>query len=730
MAPKSTMEPLDLFRTSNSKKMRQTDRRKGCHRYESLSRLCRKRFFRRRFKLVLDSHILIKNSPFTEYEKIGKRVPYIENLEEIEQQLDPESILEMIQPGKPIKSTGNELRTCCPVHKGDGAENFCINKDTKLWCCHSNGCEGKGLINLYMKSEDITHLPKAVDELARRFPIEVRYKKDKNYTREDVMQCWETASYNGKDTYFLKKKLKPPTIAKFGKNPNGYYSTLIPYNDVDGNCRYILSISGKGKFQYKISENISGAFATLGQLGDCEFYVGEGIATAQTVSIADNTQIPTVSCGSKNNMFPVVKAIKRKYPRSKPIILVDNDASGDALKEALKVKKEFPETTLRMPLFEGMTVEGDKKPSDFNDLISKCGQPLEVVKRQLQQVYTPEIQEDITTQTEEGDLFSKIGSLYKDPNLPDKLRNRSYRQFEEEHKKLFAGGGLSLGLQPIDSKLFFGKSDFVIVQGMSNHGKSSLMLWMLFKFLLESQNNKHNPMCIYLTYESSPLAVEAKLQNLLSHSFEGETIIKFDGTRDEKFLYPGEKEFFQTKSQYNKLLNEQRLLILRGIPIEKIGNFIEAVKIYHPERTIVLFLDYLQITTGFDNLEGWERIKRISYHLENLAINKEVIIFTGSQVNENRQTREGRDAYNAATTVIDIINHSHTGLLLSESSKKFYKERINNKAICTFSVVKQKHGESFKLDEYFLFNGFTYEEKKTISNMTLNSSQGHVPNRL
>lgn len=676
-------------------------------------------------------------------------MPYIDNLEEIKEKLDPESVLNLIQPGKSIKRHGKELRTCCPVHGGDGPENFSINLDTHTWYCHSKGCKGTSLVDLYAQSKDKPFMD-ATEDLAEQFRIPIEYKtgdrskkrktsakanpgrlrdnakkgplkprkaiSKPKYTLEDVERSWSAAKPQGVDNYFSKKKLQPPPIARFGKNPNGYESTLIPYKDIEGALNAILSINAGGKFVYKITAAKKGSFALLGEfLSEGEFYIGEGIATVQTPWESTERVIPAVSCGSWSNILPCLTDIKIKYPKAKPIVLIDNDKDEHSLKAAKEIHKKIPDATFRRPSFEGIPNPENKELKDFNDIISICGQPLSEVKKQLNIEYKmPEttLQNEAQKETTDG-FHEKLGKILGDANFAKQLVGWDYDAFEQEHKKLFAGGGLITGYSAVDDKLYFSKGDFVVVQGMSNHGKSTLMLQLASRFLSEKKNTNKKPMCIYLTYESSPVAVEAKFLNLLSHEYQKETLITYNSQHEEKFLYPDKKDYFRTITTYNELQKSNGIVFLKRIPIENIESLIDIYKKEFPQRTIVLFLDYIQIIDGVDDMDGWQRIKKIAYELEKLAISKEVIIITASQVNDNRQAREGRDIYNAATTVIDVFNHSHASLLTNALMKAEYRGSKGNKSICTFAAVKQKHGESFTLREHLLFNGFYFEENKT-----------------
>lgn len=655
---------------------------------------------------------------------------YIENLDEIKRKLDPEKVLDLLlQPGMKKKRSGKELRAPCPVHGGDGPENFSINLDTHAWCCHSNQCKGTNLVDLYSQSMNVP-FPDAAVKLANQFGISIQYKDskaadtgNKKYTPEKVLKCWEEATPQGEDTYFNRKGLTPPPIVRFGKNPSGYYSTLLPMRDIDEKMKIVISLSKGGKFNYNADDDTSGAFARLGELiPDGEFYIGEGIATVQTAWEATQREIPAISAGSWINLKPALDAIKTKYTRSKPIVLIDCDGGQGGLKAAKKIAAKYPEATFRKPSFESLPNPKkypDEELKDFNDIISKCDCKLEEVERQLgiefdisSVVIDDNSKMEAPSPGEENQSFySRLGALIGDIKFAEQLKERSYDLFEQEHKKLFAEGGLITGYPEIDDQLYFSKGDFVVVQAMSNHGKSTFMLQMAYRFLSEEENRSKDPMCVFVTYESTPLRIEEKLINIIGHAHDEGIPLQYNRKHKEKYLYADRKDCRKTINTYNNLQNENRIHILKRTPLENFSKIIDLYKSEYPGRTIILFLDYLQIIESSVKTEGWEKIKEISYKLESLSIEKEIIVVSACQVNENRQTREGRDIYNAATTLIDLFNHSHASLKSNKELLKVYQEQEKGKNVCTFSVFKQKHGSSFVMNGYFWFDGYGFKER-------------------
>lgn len=322
-------------------------------------------------------------------------------------------------------------------------------------------------------------------------------------------------------------------------------------------------------------------------------------------------------------------------------------------------------------------------------------------------------------------LKSKIEGIEKNSKFSIEIKERNYDLFEQEHKSLFSSGGLIIGYEKIDDQLYFAKGDFVVVQAMSNHGKSTFMLQLAHKFLLEKENQDKDPMCIFITYESMPLRIEEKWVNLIGHGCKEGVPIQYVRRSEEKYLYADRKDFQTTIATYNRIQSDKRMHILEGTQLERLSHLIDLYKEKYPHRTIILFLDYIQIIDTTIRADGWEKIKEIAYQLESLAIKKEIIVISACQVNENRQPREGRDIYNAATTVIDIFNHSHVSLKTNKDLAKLYKPQIDRKNVCTFTATKQKHGSMFEMPDCFLFNGYGFEVN--VSNNY--SEKEHVPNK-
>lgn len=634
---------------------------------------------------------------------------------ELNKKIDPMVLLGLIGYEKSSpQNTDEGVRDYCPIHGGDNQRSLCIN--TKYNCYICQQCQATGdLIHLYCQCKNCD-FPKAIKELSKMFlphfleenrKIEHALKKIiSNDPPIDLDKTLNSLETSGTHSYLSQKKITTPLGVRFGKDQKGNDSIVVPFTDINGSLQTLQYINEGGKFFLK-GHKSTNCFFSLGEIKDrSTIYIAEGLATATTTWEALGKSITVLSAGSVGNIPNVVRVVREKHPNISIKLAIDNNEAARKILE--KIPPPFSYT---YPNFENLNLpETEKKADDFNDLISVCNLSPEEVKTQL---LGNEIQKN------PEDFAKRLGEIIGDYEYAKKLENRTYASFQKEHKEMFSKGGLITGFSKLDEQVYFSKGTFATIQGMSNHGKSTLMLHMAYRFVSRQENKKSDPMFIFITYESCPIRIEEKLLNLMSHEKEKGTLIKrnrdlinpISDEHENKHLYPQEEDFPLTITSFDRLLREKRIQILKRIPLENIEGLLDLYKKEFPTRTIVLFLDYIQIIDTSNPSQGWERIKVIAHKLEALAIDKEVVIITGAQVNEKRQAREGRDIYNASTINIDIFNHSHASLKNNPDLKDLYIPPTENKDICTLSVLKQKHGSSFILDEYLLLNGHFFLEK-------------------
>ena len=296
-----------------------------------------------------------------------------------------------------IKSSGDEYRTDCPFTSHKSKNPFSINQTTGAWCCHA--CDqvfGSNIVNLVEKVKALS-FQEAIDCVSEynnatstsfqptsKVTSSTRIistSEERKYTPEQVVDCWEKASSIGDDdTYFKYKKLTPPSDAKFGENPRGYASTLMPFKNIQGTFKGFVCLDVKNPRKHNFIVDDSIRFMLLGKLQqDGYFLIGEGIATIQTVWEATNKSMPAIAVGGWAQMLPVLQEITRAYPNLKPIVLLDLDKK-DKTKEIQNINAK---AICIIPKFQS----DNQNLKDFNDLLSKENQVMEVIKEQVDLLY-------------------------------------------------------------------------------------------------------------------------------------------------------------------------------------------------------------------------------------------------------------------------------------------------------------------------------------------------------
>lgn len=314
----------------------------------------------------------------------------IKNVDEIKKQANVESILHTLGATN-IKGNGNEFRANCPIsdHR-KSPQCFSIDQSTGQWFCHACG-EGGDIIELVEKVNNVS-FKEAVNFVAECSGTDVGTFKPaikqawstqpkKSKTGRTPQQVLNDSSLEGNNTYLKEKRVDSCPGLYFGKDEKGNDAIVVPFRNVQNELQTVQFVHTKGK--YFLGDYPSGeAFFTIGSFEDGdEIFLAEGLATADTIWMSFDEEKTVISFGSANNMVKVVDALKSKYSSLKIIICLDN--SDAAFKQARLINPIYG-CSFRVPSFEGLTSQNpDKGLADFNDLISKCGQDIKVVREQL-----------------------------------------------------------------------------------------------------------------------------------------------------------------------------------------------------------------------------------------------------------------------------------------------------------------------------------------------------------
>lgn len=184
-----------------------------------------------------------------------------------------------------IKGTGN-IRSTCPIHRGDNPSAFVFSESDKVYYCHTGCQEGGDVFDFVMRADECTFM-EAVRKLADMFNVVVDWETEEieeNPFREQAKEfiermmkknkIHELPPYKIKDMNFSKVKsyrgYAPETIEwwKFRFCTEGELKDrlVIPLEDVD---KRLVGITGratlpeqKEKFMHRPRQLHTGYFLT------------------------------------------------------------------------------------------------------------------------------------------------------------------------------------------------------------------------------------------------------------------------------------------------------------------------------------------------------------------------------------------------------------------------------------------------------------------------------------
>lgn len=224
----------------------------------------------------------------------------------------------------------------------------------------------------------------------KRKAVEQKLKEERDQAAKEAKKIWEESSStpderSNQPKYLEKKGVKAYSI-KYGKNPQGYDSIIIPINNIDCEIRSLQFISSSGTETYKTfytSGEKRGNFFQIGEIKDGEeFYVVEGYATG--ASIHEATSRPVIVAFDSGNISNVIENLRKKYPSNKITIAADgrNEKGNIGEEKAVKAAKSY-DCKVIVPSFpKGKQYnENGEMFTDFNDLHKACG--IDEVQRQL-----------------------------------------------------------------------------------------------------------------------------------------------------------------------------------------------------------------------------------------------------------------------------------------------------------------------------------------------------------
>ena len=491
---------------------------------------------------------------------------------------------------------------------------------------------------------------------------------NRSYSDEDVLRCRKLVSKNGSNTYFDKKGSKPPYIAMFGKNPNGFYGTMIPLIDINGEFQGFTSISSSGgKYQYKL-RNCGTTFSLLGELKDNRpVIIGEGIATVQIVWEVYNEEIPGVIAGSIVTLRKVIEEIRGKYPNT-PLFIIADLKNGEPEKKVLEIAAMYTDITILKPNFNGIEkrYNGPKeKLTDADDLRSKCKLPMEETRKRI---IKHELGAPIESVKTTDDSESEFAYL---------LKNNSEKKLIEELKNI--SPGITTGYKIGEIDLAFPGGAISIIAAPTSHGKTT----GINNFSLGALEEKPEKNVYIFSYEESAASILISLTNTwiskkmlkLSENTppfsknNKRSIESYFRENTDQYIARNKYEFTNYKeSFFNEIIDTGRLKVI--YTDMKVGKLVEAIKFINANdpHVGIICIDYTQLLqTEKPRSSRQEELKQICLQLKDCAVDTGLPIVLAAQFNREVVSEahissvkigEAGDIERIASFVIGIFNRN------------------------------------------------------------------------
>jgi putative DNA primase/helicase len=220
--------------------------------------------------------------------------------------------------------------------------------------------------------------------LRRQKEIELKIEEDKKKRAENARALWDqalhTSTHSDHEAYLIKKSVKAHGV-RYSKDDYGNPVLVVPICNSTGEVCGVQYIGADGT---KIIHGLKqGNYHQIGEIkANSLIYVAEGYATGSSVYEASGW--PTIVAFDCHNIDPVVKNLKKLYPRHHIVIAADDDhntSENPGKTKALAAAKKH-QCKVILPIFpDGKKFKEEIPLTDFNDLHINFG--VEAAKKQL-----------------------------------------------------------------------------------------------------------------------------------------------------------------------------------------------------------------------------------------------------------------------------------------------------------------------------------------------------------
>jgi hypothetical protein len=268
--------------------------------------------------------------------------------------------------------------------------------------------------------------------------------------------------------------------------------------------------------------------------------------------------------------------------------------------------------------------------------------------------------------------------------------DKAFDRIENVYKK-----GIFLGDPDFDEHFKLLIQDFVIVEALSNHGKSTSLITYALNILKSPKNKANDPMVFYYPFEST---IDKVLNNFVN-ALAKDTLAKIDHDTG-KMIVSNQERYNQIKEEFNYLTKNKSLVLPNGkFTLDKIK---EAVSFYcdspkYKDRTKIFIFDYIQIIKtekSGDVGMNWLEKDKLAEDLASLAVDNGCIVIAGCQLTEKLEIAQAKSIYHSVDVAIRLFNHSHPKV--KNNNEKGFPEYIHpndGRMIMSKSLTKTRRYE-------------------------------------
>ena len=316
-------------------------------------------------------------------------------------------------------------------------------------------------------------------------------------------------------------------------------------------------------------------------------------------------------------------------------------------------------------------------------------------------------------QAEKPTTGSKKGKL---------VTNQTYEEMLAEIETLDSIPSLKTGFNEFDEKQGLSVGTLTVVYAYSGHGKTSMMLKYMQSFM--NRNAPGEVAVMYINFENSNKRLKKKLcQAFRLSTSEAITHQKIDlYAKNNSMAFVHANNYFDKKEEYIHLEDIEPELI-------------EPFKALNKGKTIVVFIDYIQMIDVRSDKQNFDRIKLISKTLKAIADrdNEEIIVIAGAQENKDGGMRESDDIRQSADNIVNLYNIPSAE---AEKDAKVRKQAIEPK-VQEFSDKMKAKGKQVVLkhvvknrDDHFkgsLEDVFVLSDGDVVAHTYWGPTKGYIP---